>query len=153
MDRAMRQYPRNSPEAAGRLLALALMADGQVSPVELSRLEDLMAHTRLGLRRPVWLHVLHDFCAELASLRRRSQAAAGAGNGTAAGDLATELLRSLLSQFLAEVDDPRLRETVLTLCLEAIDADRVVTHGESEVIEAVFSRWGLPDRTTTPVAA
>jgi uncharacterized tellurite resistance protein B-like protein len=139
----MRSYPRNSPEAAGRLLALALMADGQVSPVELSRLEDLMAHIRLGLRRPAWLQVLHDFRAELAPLRRHGY--------TGSGDLAPELLRPLLAQFLTEVDDPALRETVLTLCVEAIDADHVVTQGESAFIDTATMHWGMADRAAAAV--
>jgi hypothetical protein len=131
----MRPYPRNSPQAAGRLLALALMADGDVSSVELSRLEDLMAHNRLGLGRPAWLRVLHDFCADLLQCRRRTRPGTGADDG---GVDAT-----LLDQLLADLDDPTLCETVLTLCREAVEADRVVTDGEAAVLAAAAQQWGL----------
>lgn len=134
----MRPYPRNSPQAAGRVLALALMADGEVSSVELSRLEDLMAHTRLGLGRPAWLRVLHDFCADLLQCRRRARPGLGAGARAEDGVDAT-----LLRQLLADLDDPALCETVLMLCREAVEADRIVTDGEAAVLAAAERQWGL----------
>ena len=35
----MRHYPRNSPQAAGRILALALLSDGHLSKRELDMLD------------------------------------------------------------------------------------------------------------------
>ena len=35
----MRHYPNNSPEAAGRLLALTMVVDGNVDPSELDALD------------------------------------------------------------------------------------------------------------------
>ncbi|MDH5338711.1 MAG: TerB family tellurite resistance protein [Rubrivivax sp.] len=127
----MRPYPCNSPEAAGRVLALALMADGDLSSVELSRLEELQAHTQLGLRRPTWHQVLHEFCADLLQARRRSW------------DDPCRIDPLTLSQLLAEVDDPALRENVLALCLEAVEADHVVTDGEWLVLSAAVEQWGM----------
>ncbi|MFM2118860.1 MAG: hypothetical protein RL722_328, partial [Pseudomonadota bacterium] len=34
----MRHYPRNSPQAAARLVALTLVADGHLAPAELEAL-------------------------------------------------------------------------------------------------------------------
>jgi hypothetical protein len=113
------------------LLALALMADGDVSSVELSRLEELEAHTQLGLRRPAWHQVLYDFCADLLESRRRSW-----GDPCRVDPLT-------LSQLLAEVDDRELREKVLTLCLEAVQADSVVTDGESLLLASAVEQWGM----------
>lgn len=47
----MRCYPPNSPQAAARLVALAVLADGHLSSTELGRLERMNAAARLGLNR------------------------------------------------------------------------------------------------------
>jgi hypothetical protein len=47
----MRSYPRNSPEAAARVLALLLVADGNVCPSEFRLLESLDTAGALGLDR------------------------------------------------------------------------------------------------------
>ena len=129
----MRPYPRNSPEAAARVLALALMADGEVSSVELSRLEDRMAHARLGLSRPVWLRVLHEVSAEL--------------RGRPAVEADT------LARLLDEVDDPVLRATVLDLSRDAIAADGIVTAAEQQAVDALSRRWRGGSTAGTPAVA
>lgn len=45
----MRSYPRNSPEAAARIVALIMVADGHVSRSEITALDRLHASTRFGL--------------------------------------------------------------------------------------------------------
>ena len=47
----MRPYPIDSPQAATRLLAMALVADGHYAPCELRTLDRLDASRRLGLVR------------------------------------------------------------------------------------------------------
>ena len=63
----MRHYPRNSPQAAGRILALALLSDGHLSKRELDVLDRLDAHVRLGLGRTELHTVVHGFCEDLLS--------------------------------------------------------------------------------------
>ena len=45
----MRHYPPNSPHAAGRIVAMALLADGHLSRLELDVLDRMELHTQLGL--------------------------------------------------------------------------------------------------------
>ncbi len=45
----MRAYPLNSPEAAGRIVALAMLADGDLNKSELDVLDRLDATGQLGL--------------------------------------------------------------------------------------------------------
>ena len=45
----MRSYPRNSPEAAARIVALVLVADGHVCRSEFDALNQLDATGQLGL--------------------------------------------------------------------------------------------------------
>ena len=47
----MRSYPRNSPQAAARIVALAMLADGDLTRTELDALDQLDAHEQLGLDR------------------------------------------------------------------------------------------------------
>ena len=127
----MRHYPHNSPQAAARIVALTLLADGHLAPAELQVLERSHAHDRLGLGREELHAVLHGFCEDLLL-----------GAHLAWGD-ACRVDPRTLSQLLGEVDDPDLRQTVLQLCLDIAQADEHIADGESVVLEAVVEHWGL----------
>ena len=61
----MRSYPRNSPQAAARILALAMLSDGHLTMRELDVLDRLNAPAQLGLGRADLHAVLHGFCDDL----------------------------------------------------------------------------------------
>ena len=46
----MRTYQNNSPQAAARIVGLAMLADGNVCKAELDVLDRLGAHQQLGLQ-------------------------------------------------------------------------------------------------------
>jgi tellurite resistance protein len=127
-----RPYRRNSAEAAARVVALALIANGRIKAVETAALDALRAHERLGLTRPQWHGVIHDLCADL-------QGPARCGDeGCIPGEL--------LDRMLDEVDDDTTQRLVLRLCSAVVHADRQVDDGESFVLLALIERWGLhPD--------
>ena len=128
----LRAYPRNSAEAAARIVALALIANGRIKAVETAALEARQAHERLGLTRPQWHGVIHDLCADLLGPAR-------CGNE---GCIPSELLDCMLD----EVDDENLRRLVLRLSSAVVHADRQIDDGESFVLLAAIERWGLhPD--------
>lgn len=127
----MRHYPRNSPQAAARIVALTVLADGHLAPAELQVLERSLAHERLGLAREELHAVLHGFCEDLLH-----------GAHLAWGD-ACRVDPRTLSQLLADVDEPAMRQTVLELCLDIAQADAHIADGESVVLEAVVEHWGL----------
>ena len=58
----MRSYPRNSPEAVARVIALLLISDGHVSRSELDALHGLHIEQDLGLPRGGFAKVLHGLC-------------------------------------------------------------------------------------------
>lgn len=60
-----RHYPRNSPQAAGRILATALLANGDIKDVEWQRLADTQAFERLDLHGLQWHVVLDELCQDL----------------------------------------------------------------------------------------
>lgn len=101
----MRSYPRNSPEAAARIVALTLLADGHLSRSELDLLEQRKAAQALGLAHDGLHQVLHTLCDDLL---------AGADQNWAD---ACKVDPDTLSQLLNEVDDAALQLKVMRLCV------------------------------------
>lgn len=129
----MRTYPRNSPEAAARLVALVLLADGHVCSSEFEALERLDATTRLGLAPGQLPQVLHTLCEDLLL-----------GTGCD-GSMLASVDQQVLAALMAEVDDPELQRTVLALAVAAARADRHLAEGEALVLDAAVRHWGLAD--------
>lgn len=127
----MRHYPRNSPQAAARIVALTLLADGHLAPSELAVLDRHAAAAQLGLSREELHAVLHGFCEDLLHSAHLTW-----------GD-ACRVDPRTLAQLLADVDDPAIRLAVLRLCLAVVQADNHVAEGESVVLGAVVEHWGL----------
>jgi tellurite resistance protein len=131
----MRHYPRNSPEAAARLLALALLADGHLSRSELLALE------RLGLSPTAWHGVVHALCEDLLA----------SAHLTWSDRCRVEwhTLRALV----ADVTEPALRHKVLALAVAAIESDGQICDDESQVLAAMFDAWGLDAEALTRALA
>lgn len=127
----MRSYPTNSPHAAGRIIAMALLADGHLSKAELDVLDRLDVARQLGLARSELHSVVHGFCEDLL---------ASASGGWAD---ACRIDSTTLFGLLAEIDDPVLRRQVLQLCARVVDADDHVADGESGLLLAAVEHWGL----------
>lgn len=127
----MRSYPRNSPQAAARIVSLALLADGHLCKEELEVLDRVGAHEQLGLTRAEMHDVTHSFCEDLLSAMHL------------AWDDACRIDPRTLAELMAEIDDPMLRITVLGLCQAVVEADRHLADGESIVMEAAVEHWGL----------
>lgn len=131
-DPPLRPYPCNSAEAAARIVALALIANGRIKAVETAALDALKAHERLGLTRPQWHSVIHDLCADLLGPLRYGDE----------GCIPSDLLNCMLD----EVNDDATRRLVLRLSSAVVHADRQIHDCESIVLLAAIERWGLqPD--------
>ena len=127
----MRTYPNNSPQAAARIVALAMLADGQVCKVEIDVLDRLRAHEELGLR-PDELHsIVHSMCDDMLSTAEMTWADA------------CKVDPHTLAKLMAEIDDSELRLKLLGLCVAVIEADGHVFEGEAIVLRAVVEQWGL----------
>ena len=127
----MRGYPENSPQAAARIVALAMLADGDLTRLELDALDDIDAHQQLGLQREQMHQVVHTFCDDLLSSVQLSWTDA------------CRIDDDTLGALMAEVTDPRLRTKVLSLCVAVIHADDHVADGESIVLGAAVRHWQL----------
>lgn len=141
MEKIMRKYASNSPQAAARIIGLTLIADGDVGEVELALLDELAVHQQLGLTRDALHGVIDTFCEDLLSSKQLNWADA------------CPVDAYTLTELMAEIDDPTLRRKVLGLCVQLAESDDEVAEGESVVLIAAVEHWGLHyQMLTTPIA-
>ncbi len=127
----MRRYIQNSPQAAARIVALTVIADGDVGKAELALLDELAVHQQLGLDRDAMHAVIDTFCEDLLS-----------SNQLAWAD-ACPVDEYTLAELMGEIDDPTLRRKVLGLCVKLAMVDDLVAEAESVVLIAAVAHWGL----------
>jgi uncharacterized tellurite resistance protein B-like protein len=125
----MRSYPRNSPQASARLIALAMIADGHVCRSEIDALRHTDTETRLGLKPGELGTVMQDLCEDLL------QAAPHYGS------LSSCIDESLVEALAREVDDPRLRGHVMEAIASAAAADGLLAEGERYVLDSLRAAW------------
>jgi hypothetical protein len=137
----VRSYPRNSPEAAARIVALVLIADGNVCRSEIETLHRLHVERELGLAPGSFAQVVQTLCEDLLL---------GAyGSGTMMGSIDPSTLDSLL----AEVDAPALRSSVLRLASAAAAADQHLADAEALVVAAAREQWRIGESDVPGSAA
>ena len=127
----MRRYPANSPQAAARIVALTVVADGDFGDAEIEWLDRLALHEQLGLERTELHALLDTFCADLLSSEQLKWADA------------CPVDERTLADLMGEIQDPALRVKLLRLCVELAEVDARVDVGESIVLVAAVEHWGL----------
>jgi hypothetical protein len=132
----MRAYLRNSPQAAGRLVALTLMADDHACASEFAVLHALGAEAALGLAPGAMVGLTQELCEDLML---------GAWQG---GSMLESIDERSLAQLMAEVDDPALRAQVLRLTHAVVEADGHLADGEALLLAATRRFWGA--QTSAP---
>jgi tellurite resistance protein len=130
----MRTYPRNSPQAAARIVALALTSDGHVCSSEERALERLGIAGELGLAPAQFAQIVQTLCED--------RSVAHMSPDLAVGHLDTAPLSTLID----EIDDPALRRKVMRLCMAVAIADDHLADGEIALLAAVFNAWGPKTR-------
>lgn len=128
----MRTYLPNSPEAATRVVALAVLADGHVSGREMALLMQRGVLESLGLSESRLQQVLQHLTEDLIS--------SGLPTWVGAGVLDDALVDGVAD----DVTDPALRRTVQALCAAAVGADGHQSEGEQALLSMLNARWGLP---------
>ncbi len=125
----MRTYPLNSPQAAARLLAMALVADGNYALSEVRALDRLDAARKLGLQPQELKTVIEAFCEDLLL------GAQGEWLGSSQLDPATR------QQLLNEVTDDALRSNIVALCVAVVEADGHLADGETAMLDSLTRAW------------
>ncbi|MBL8388307.1 MAG: TerB family tellurite resistance protein [Hydrogenophaga sp.] len=126
----MKAYSVNSPEAAARVLAMAMLADGQYSMTEIRSLDRQNAPARLGLTPEAFKAVVDDFCQDLL--------VAGGGQWTGTVDPAVR------DQLMGEIDDRALQDLILLQCETLMLSDGHLADGEVELLDALSAAWRRP---------
>ncbi len=129
----MRSYPVNSPEAAARIVALVLIADGHVCRSEIDVVQQLGIEPELGLPAGRFAQVMHTLCEDLL-------AAAYGGGGMMDG-----LDDAALASLMAEVTEPLLQHRVLHLAHAAAQADSHLAEAEALVMGSARRHWRIGD--------
>ncbi len=127
----MRSYARNSPQAAARLVALVLLADGHACRSEFTELDRLDATAELGLRDGEFLCIVQTLCEDLMQ----------------SGHPCLEIDEPTLLLLMAEIDDAALQRKVLALAHAAATADSHLANGEAVILAAANRRWSLAATT------
>lgn len=127
----MRSLPRNSPQAAARIVALLLIADGHVSRREIDALHSADLERALGLAPNEFGTVMHQLCEDLMA------------SAYGSGDLSATVDEHALAGLMQEVDDPALRLSILRLADVAGCADQHWSEGEARVLAAMQQHWGV----------
>ncbi|HQS39259.1 MAG: TerB family tellurite resistance protein [Pseudomonadota bacterium] len=127
----MRSYPRNSPQAAARIVALAMLADGSLCKKELDIFDRLDVPAQIGMGQAEFHSVVQTLCEDLLSAAHSSWGAM------------CRIDPRTLAELMAEIDRPELRRKLIRLCVAMVEADGNVADSESIVLEAGAEHWGL----------
>lgn len=136
----MRTYPLNSPRAAARIVALTMLADGNLCQTELDVLERLGAAGRFGLTAPVLRAVVRELCEDLLSGSHHTW------TSTCAID------RPTLAALMAEVDDPYLQADIVRMCAAVAAADAHNAEGEAIIMDALAEHWRMSGIVSPPLS-
>ncbi|WP_027816944.1 tellurite resistance TerB family protein [Paraburkholderia bannensis] len=126
----MRTYTSNSPQAAGRIVAIALLADGHLNSSELAAVHRARIAERLGLAPGEFSTILRDLCEDLLL-----------ANANMDWSDACKLDSDVMQQVLLELEDPNLRAEVMSLCLVAVHADRHLSDAEAQLLAVLSRSW------------
>jgi uncharacterized tellurite resistance protein B-like protein len=126
----MKEYPRNSPEAMARLLAMTMITDARLDDRELEVMERLRLYDLLGLSRADFARVVEDYCEDLL--------AAGAP------DARVNLVDQARVDAVADaIDDPEKRLLAAQMVINILKADDRLEEVELALFRHILGRWGL----------
>jgi len=123
----MRHYDLNSAQATARILAMAMMVDGNVAPAELKVVENPNTARDFGIDSGMFRQVLEDLCFDLLH--------------TAVCNGAVELSGPLLDSVLSEITEPDLRRRLLNALWRIADADGHMADAEAALLARACALW------------
>ena len=125
----MRQYATDSAQAAARILALTILADGGLDQAELNSVTRSEAARRLQIAEADFEQVLQEYCQDLLQ-------GADYLDGIALR-LAPEVLRGLLD----EIRDPAFQQLILRTMHDIVEADGITTEEEVALLSQTAAAW------------
>lgn len=131
----MRSYVTDSKEAAGRLLALTMVVDGNLTPSELMALDRSRVMDLVDLDADTFQQLVQELCDDLV---------------TSATQGLVQLDPALIDQLLLEIGDPGLRRQLLQAMWQIADADGWLADGEAILLARASARWGAESGFRNP---
>ena len=125
----MRTYPTNSPDAAGRVLAMAVLSDGNCSAVELDTLRHMKAAERVGLSNAGLNHIINGLAQDMLTHTQ--------------GNLPTfdRLDAPTRDALLGGITDTYLQTDLQAMAQEVVVADGHLADGEAALLHTLRDRW------------
>lgn len=142
----MRTYPRNSPEAAARIVALVLISDSHVSRSEYEALTQLNGVRELGLEPRYMAGIVQALCEDLLM------------DGFDGRSILSHVGDGLMASLMADVSEPQLQRKVLRVAVSVVHADQHLSEGEAAMLDAIRRHWRrasdlVVDKTTAAAQA
>ncbi len=129
----LRTYPKNSPEAIGRIIAMAMITDAKVDAREIRALDESNAWSTMGLDRQEFAVVARDYLRDLTA--------------SSTGDTIRLVDVERINAMLDEIDDRDTRLRACAVMLEIFSADREAADVEWAVLTHVMQRWSFTPET------
>jgi uncharacterized tellurite resistance protein B-like protein len=123
----MRSYITNSAQAAGRVLALTMVVDGNLAHSELVALDRTRILKYVEIDHHAFQQLLQELCDDLLT---------GAVHGV------VQLDNRLMDDILLEIEDPELRRQLLQAMWNIADADGFLADGEAVLLTRASIIWG-----------
>ena len=122
----MRAYTVDSPHAAGRILALTMMIDGNLAGSELAALDRSKILEHIQIDQASFMQFLQDLCNDLAT-------------STPRGVITID--DALIDSLLEEIKSPELRRTLLRAMWCIVDADGWLADSEARLLTRASNAW------------
>ena len=114
--------------ARGRLVAVAMLADGQLSTAEMSEIAAGAAVRMIGLERGQFMEVLFDLCEDIEKQLKP--------NGR------TLLDQRIVDQVLSEISDPSIQRSTQNAMSAVIACDGNIHPAEADFLGCAAETWG-----------
>ena len=122
----MRSYLVDSPYAAGRILALTMIVDGNLAGSEIAAMDRTKILSHIDLDHADFQVLLHDLCNDLLT---------STSHGTIQVD------NALIDGLLGEIENPELRRTLLRAMWSIADADGWLADAEAILLTRASNAW------------
>jgi hypothetical protein len=126
----MKDYPRNSPEAVARVVAMMMITDSSLDDRELGIMEELRIYDIIGISRSGFSQVVQDYCTDLI--------------GTSGKNGHIRLIdKDRIDRIVDLIDDKKTRVQTCGMLLNIAKADGRLHETELAVFKYILDRWGF----------
>lgn len=123
----MRHYETDSASAAGRLVALCMVIDGNLAPAELQALQRSRLLAYIDIDIDTFHDLVSDLCQDLLSTSVKHEHVV--------------IDEATIDALLGEIHNPALRREVLRAMWNIADADGVLADAEATLLSRACAVW------------